>query len=48
MKPPQDIPDEIARLLEKRDKEDRRTPKPAPTAKGKPVAERRKKNRRKP
>ena len=48
MKPPQDIPDEIARLLEKRDKEDRRAPKPPPVATGKPVPERRKKNRRKP
>lgn len=46
MKPPQDLPADVARLLEKRELEDRRTNKPAPAAK--PTPDRRKKNRRRP
>ncbi len=48
MKDPLDIPEDIARLLEKRDQEDRRAPKPPPIASAKPAPERRKKTRRKP
>jgi hypothetical protein len=49
MKPRIEVPAELAHLLEKRDKEDRRAPKSAEDAKAKkPPAERRKRNRRKP
>jgi hypothetical protein len=44
MKPPKDIPEDVARLLEKREQEDRRTPKTPGAAK--PPIERRKKSRR--
>jgi hypothetical protein len=48
MKPAIDVPEDIAHLLEKRDKPDRRAPKPAGEKAAKPPAERRKRNRRKP
>ena len=47
MKNPQDIPEDVARLLEKREKEDRRAPKSSTGAKP-PAPERRKRARRKP
>lgn len=47
MKRSEDIPEDVARLLEKRDKEDRRAAKPSAAAKP-PTAERRKRPRRKP
>ena len=46
MKPPKDIPEDISRLLEKREQEDRRASKS--TGAAKPAVERRKKARRKP
>jgi hypothetical protein len=48
MKPPQDLPEDLARLLEKREKSDRRAPKSPGAAANKPPVERRKKTRRKP
>jgi hypothetical protein len=55
MKPPSDLPPDVARLLEKREQEDRRRSASVPTgaagsegaAPAKPRTERRKRNRRK-